>query len=160
MARSAHHPGVHHQDHPGTARSKSHARPQPLTRRSSPSRRGCRTACLCRRPRAQQGRISGVFLVWAAVRAHHTATFACPSACQAWRWPTSTTCGESWWLGRPGSTPSWRRYRRSSGNLLNLQSLPRLRVPVAREELPLRGTPLATPTLPRLQNQVTFSKFV
>ena len=64
-ARSAHHSGVHHQDHSGTARRKSHARQQPLTRRSSPSRRGCWAACLHRRPRAQQGRISGAFLAFA-----------------------------------------------------------------------------------------------
>ena len=64
-ARSAHHSGVHHPDHSGTARRKSHARRQPLTRRSSPSRRGCWAACLHRRPRAQQGRISGAFLAFA-----------------------------------------------------------------------------------------------
>ena len=45
-ARSAHRSGVHHQDHSGTARCKGHARRPPLTRRSSPSRRGCRVARL------------------------------------------------------------------------------------------------------------------
>jgi len=63
-ARGTHHSGVHHQDHSRTARRKSHARRQPLTRRSSPSRRGCWAACLHRRPRAQQGRISGAFLAF------------------------------------------------------------------------------------------------
>ena len=55
---------------------------------------------------------------------------------------------------------SWRKWRQSSRNRLGPQSLPRLRAPVAREELPLRGTPSAAPSLLRRQNQVTFSKFV
>ena len=98
--------------------------------------------------------------VWAAARACHTATFACPSACRAWRRPISATCGKSWRLRRPGSTPSWRRWRRSSGNLPSLQSLTRLRVPVAHEESFLQRTASAAPTLLRLQNQVTSSKLV
>ena len=98
--------------------------------------------------------------VWAAARARHTATFACPSACRAWRRPISATCGVSWLLRRPGTTPSWRRWRQSSGNLLSPQSLPRLRVPVAHEESFLQRTPSAAPTLLRLQNQVTSSKLV
>ncbi len=63
-ARSAHHSGVHHQDHSGTARCKGHARRPPLTRRSSPSRRGCRAARLHQRTRAQQGRLLGAFLAF------------------------------------------------------------------------------------------------
>ena len=98
--------------------------------------------------------------VWAAVRAHHTATFACHSACRAWRRPISATCGESWRLKRPGTMLSWRRWRRPSRNLPSPQSLPRLRVPVAHEESFLRRTPSAAPTLLRLQNQVTSSKLV
>ena len=96
--------------------------------------------------------------VWAAARAHHTATFSCPSACRAWRQPINATCGVSWRLRRPGTAPSWRRWRRSSGNLPNPQSLLRLRVPVAHEESFLQRTPSAAPTLLRLQNQVTPSK--
>ena len=70
------------------------------------------------------------------------------------------TCGASWRLRRPGTMPSWRRWRRSSGNLLNLQSLPRLRAPVAHEEPFLQRAASAAPTLLRLQNQVTSSKLV
>ena len=55
--------------------------------------------------------------------------------------------------------PSWRRWRQSSGNHLDPQSLPRLRAPVAREEQPLRRVPSAAPTFLHQQNQVTFSKF-
>ena len=63
--RSAHHYGVYHQDNPGTTRSKSHARRRPPIRHSSASWRGCWAARLHRRPRAQQGRISGAFLAFA-----------------------------------------------------------------------------------------------
>ena len=79
-ARSAHHSGVHHQDHSGTASCKGHARRQPLTRRSSPSRRGCWAACLHRRPRAQQGRISGAFLAFACGPLRGPATQLCSHA--------------------------------------------------------------------------------
>ena len=85
--------------------------------------------------------------VWDTARAHHTATFACPSACRACRQPISTTCGVSWRLRRPGTTLCRRRWRWSSRNHLDPQSLPRLRAPVAREEQPLRCAPSATPTL-------------
>ena len=97
---------------------------------------------------------------WAVARVHHTATFACPSACRACRQPISATCDVSWRLRRPGTTPSWQRWRRSSGNHLSPQSLPRLRAPVAHEEPFLHRVPSAAPTLLRQQNQVTFSKFV
>ena len=96
----------------------------------------------------------------AAVRVHHASTFACPSACGAWRRPISTTCGKSWRLRRPGSTPFWRRWGWSSGSLLSPQSLPRLRAPVAHEESFLRRTPSVALTLLCLQNQVTSSKLV
>ena len=46
--------------------------------------------------------------VWAAARARRTATFACPSACRAWRQPISATSGVSWRLRRPGTTPPGR----------------------------------------------------
>ena len=43
---------------------------------------------------------------WDAARVHRTATFACPLACRACRPPTRATCGVSWQLRRPGTTPS------------------------------------------------------
>ena len=98
--------------------------------------------------------------VWATARAHHTAMVACPSACRVWRRLTNATCGVYWRLRRPGATQSWKRWRRSSGNVPSPQSLPRLRVPVAHEESFLQRTPKAAPTLLRLQNQVTSSKLV
>ena len=75
---------------------------------------------------------------WGAARAHPTATFTCLLACRACRPPSSATCGASWRPRKPGITRSWRRWRRSSRNRLDPQSLPRLRAPVAREEQPLR----------------------
>ena len=69
--------------------------------------------------------------VRAAVRAHNTAMFVCLLACRAWHWPISATCDVSWRLRKPGTTPFWRRWRWSSGNLPSPQSLPRLRVPMA-----------------------------
>ena len=80
------------------------------------------------------------------VRVHLTAMFACHLACRACRSSTSATCGASWWLRRPGTTPSWQRWRRSSGNRLGPQSLPRLRTLVARERRPRPRVPSATPT--------------
>ena len=60
----------------------------------------------------------------------------------------------------PGITQSWRRWRRSSRNRLDPQSLPRLRAPAAREGRPLHRASSATST-PLLQwNQVTSSKFI
>lgn len=94
--------------------------------------------------------------VLADVRARLTATFACRSACRAWQPPSSTICGASWQVRRPGTMQSWRRWRRSSGGHLSLQSLPRLRVSAAREKRLLCYVSSATPT-PLLQpNQVTF----
>ena len=68
--------------------------------------------------------------VWAAGRARRTATFVCPLACRAWRRPISAICDVSWRLRKPGTTPFWRRWRRSLGNLPSPQSLPRLRAPL------------------------------
>ena len=86
-ARSAHHPGVHHQDHSGTARCKGHARRKPLTRRSSASWRGCWAACLRRRPRAQQGRISRALVA---------------IACGPLRGPTTQLRSHALWLAERG----------------------------------------------------------
>ena len=88
--------------------------------------------------------------VWAAARARCTATFECLLACRAWRQPISATCDVSWRLRKPGTTPFWRRWRRSLGNLPSPQSLPRLRVMAAHEESFLQRTPSAAPTLLRL----------
>jgi len=121
---------------------------------------GCASASTSQGSTGPHLRSASGLRVWAAARARHTATFACPSACRAWRQPISATCGVSWRLRRPGTMPSWKRWRRSSGNLPSPQSLPRLRAPVAREESFLRRTPSAAPTLLRLQNQVTSSKLV
>ena len=98
--------------------------------------------------------------VLAGVRVHLTAMFACRLACRAWQPPSSAIYGASWRPRRPGITRSWRRWRRSSGGHLSLQSLPRLRVLAAHEERLLQRAPSATPTLLRQQNQVTFSKFI
>ena len=98
--------------------------------------------------------------VWAAARAHHTATFACPSACRTWRQPINTTCGVSWRLRRPGTTPSWRKWRQSSGNLPSLQSLSRPLGLGAREDWLTQPTESATPTPLRPQrHQVTSFRF-
>ena len=77
---SAHHSGVHHQDHPGIARSKSHVRRQPPMRRSSASWRGCWAACLYQRPRAQQGCVSGALLAFACGPLRGPATQLCSHA--------------------------------------------------------------------------------
>ena len=68
--------------------------------------------------------------------------------------------GSSWRVRRPGTMQSWRRWRWSSRNRLDPQSLPRRRAPVAREKRPLRRVPSAAPTSLHQQNQVTFSKFI
>ena len=56
--------------------------------------------------------------VLGAARAHLTATFACRSACRAWLLPSNATSRASWRVRRPGTTQSWRRWRRSSRNHL------------------------------------------
>ena len=105
-------------------------------------------------------RSSSGLRAWDVARAHHTSMFACHSACRVWQPPSSATCGASWRLIRPGITQSWQRWRRSSRNRLDPQSLPRLRAPVAREEQPLHPASSAASTPLQQQNQVTSSKFI
>ena len=107
---------------------------------------GCASASTSQGSTRLHLRSSSSLRAWDVARAHLTAMFACHSACRAWWPPINVTCGVSWRLRRPGTTQSWRRWRRSSRNLLDSQSLLRLRAPVAREEQPLRHASSATPT--------------
>ena len=121
---------------------------------------GCASASTSQGSTGPRLRSSSGLRAWDAARAHLTAMFACLLACRAWRPPISATCGAPWRLRRPGTAPSWRRWRRSSRNHLDPQSLPRLREPVAREEQPLHHASSAAPTFLQQQNQLTFSKFI
>ena len=115
-----------------------------------------------RLPGAQSSRVSGALLAfaWGVARVRHTATFACHSACRTWLSPTSAICGAFWQLRRPGTMRSWRRWRWSSRNRLDPQSLPRLRAPVACEGRSLHRAPAATPTPPLQRYQVTSFEFI
>ena len=121
---------------------------------------GCASASTSQGSTGPLLRSSSGLRAWDAARVHRTATFACPSACRAWRQPISATCRKSRRLRRPGAMLSWRKWRRSSRNRLGPQSLPRLKASVAHEERPLRRVPSAAPTSLHQQNQVTFSKFI
>ena len=97
---------------------------------------------------------------WDAARVRRTATFACLSACRTWLPLTSVFYGAFWRLRTPDTTQSWRRWRWSSRNRPDPQSLPRLRAPVAREDRPLHRASSATPTPPLQWYQVTSFEFI
>ena len=124
------------------AMTAAHQAQLPIQARMS----GCASASTSQGSTGPHLRSSSSLRAWDAARVHRTATFACLLACRAWCPPISATCRAPWRLRRPGTTPSWWRWRRSSRNRLDPQSLPRLKTPVAREEQPLHRVPSAAPT--------------
>ena len=121
---------------------------------------GCTSALTCQGSTEPRLRSASGLRAWDVARVCRTATFVCLSACRTRLLLTSAICGAFWRLRRRGIMRSWRRWRWSSRNRLDPQSLPRLRAPVAHEGRPVHCALSATPTTPLQWYQVTSFEFI